>query len=50
MKHCRYYPEFNAREYGPAEKRADRYWKKRKVLIDSGKMLTETKETKKHAA
>ncbi len=30
MKNCRYYPPFNWRVYGAAEKRADQYWKKRK--------------------
>jgi hypothetical protein len=30
MKHCRYYPLFNWRVYGAAEKRADQYWKERK--------------------
>lgn len=32
MKHCRYYPEFNWQVYGAAEKRADQYWKQRKLL------------------
>ena len=30
MKHYRYRPEFNAQVFGPAEKRADQYWKQRK--------------------
>jgi len=31
MKHCRYHPEFNWQVYGAAEKRADQYWKQRKL-------------------
>lgn len=39
MKWCRYHPTFNSREYGPAEKRADRYWKERKRSAESGESM-----------
>lgn len=31
-----YIPTFNAREFGPAEKRADRYWEERKRCSEDG--------------
>lgn len=31
-----YRPPFNANVYGPAEKRADKYWKKRKKDMKRG--------------
>lgn len=42
MKNYHYRPEFNSRVYGPAEKRADEYWKKRKKVIERGDDLRQT--------
>ena len=30
MKHYHYSPTFNAQEFGAAERRADKYWQRRK--------------------
>jgi hypothetical protein len=41
MKPGCYKPTFNARVFGAAEKRADRYWKKRKEDMERGHLKDE---------
>lgn len=41
MRHYHYRTAFNARVYGAAEKRADAYWKKRKEMMERGRLKDE---------
>lgn len=45
MKKFHYHPAFNAREFGPAEKRADAYWKKR--IAEMGEARSDDEKAKK---